>query len=73
MEGSSVRAGGRDQPVTAAGRRIDVAAVPQVTSPPPPLDGVAFRDGDRVTRLRTVDPDATEETWTCTSPGRRGP
>ncbi|MEU2387054.1 beta-ketoacyl-[acyl-carrier-protein] synthase family protein [Streptomyces sp. NPDC012461] len=51
----------REQPVTAAGRRMDVAAVPLVTSPP--LDGVGFRDGDRLTRLRTVDPDATEETY----------
>src|SRR5690606_34681938 len=51
----------REQPVTAAGRRMDVPAVPLVTSPP--LDGDGFRDGDRLTRLRTVDPDATEETY----------
>ncbi|CAL9422725.1 beta-ketoacyl-[acyl-carrier-protein] synthase family protein [Streptomyces sp. enrichment culture] len=51
----------REQRVTAAGRRMDVAAVPLASSPP--LDGVAFRDGDRLTRLRAVDPEATEETY----------
>src|SRR5690606_2069674 len=46
----------REQPVTAAGRRMDVAAVPLVTSPP--LDGVGVRDGDRPHRPRTGDPAA---------------
>ncbi|CAL9581256.1 hypothetical protein SUDANB176_05041 [Streptomyces sp. enrichment culture] len=51
----------REQRATVAGRRMDVAAVPLVTSPA--LDGVAFRDGDRVSTLRAVDPEAVEVTY----------
>ncbi|MCT7356228.1 3-oxoacyl-ACP synthase, partial [Streptomyces sp. 15-116A] len=48
----------REQRVTVAGRRLDVAAVPVVSSPT--LDDVEFRDGDRVTTLRAVDPAAED-------------
>ncbi|MEU9352693.1 beta-ketoacyl-[acyl-carrier-protein] synthase family protein [Streptomyces griseoloalbus] len=51
----------RDQRVTVAGRRMDVAAVPLVTSPA--LDGAEFRDGDRLHSLRAVDPLAAEVTY----------
>ncbi|MER6619369.1 beta-ketoacyl-[acyl-carrier-protein] synthase family protein [Streptomyces sp. NPDC000931] len=51
----------RDQRVTVAGRRLDVAAVPRVSSPA--LDAVEFRDGDRVRTLRAVDPSAEEVTY----------
>ncbi|MFI8087479.1 beta-ketoacyl-[acyl-carrier-protein] synthase family protein [Streptomyces sp. NPDC086080] len=51
----------REQRVTVAGRRLDVAAVPLVSSPA--LDEVAFRDGDRVHTLRAVDPEAAEVTY----------
>jgi 3-oxoacyl-[acyl-carrier-protein] synthase II len=51
----------RDQRVTVAGRRMDAAAVPRVSSPS--LDGVEFRDGDRVRTLRAVDPRAEEVTY----------
>ncbi|CAL9581996.1 hypothetical protein SUDANB15_05025 [Streptomyces sp. enrichment culture] len=51
----------REQRVTVAGRRMDAAAVPLVTSPA--LDGVGFRDGDRVSSLRAVDPEAVEVTY----------
>ncbi|MDT9699270.1 beta-ketoacyl-[acyl-carrier-protein] synthase family protein [Streptomyces sp. P17] len=51
----------RGREVTVACRRLDVAEVPLVTSVP--LDGVAFRDGDRVTSLRAVDPLADEVTY----------
>ncbi|MFF1274674.1 beta-ketoacyl-[acyl-carrier-protein] synthase family protein [Streptomyces marokkonensis] len=51
----------RDQRVVVAGRRLDVAAVPLVSSPA--LDGVQFRDGDRVRVLRAVDPLAEEVTY----------
>ncbi|MFE1425900.1 beta-ketoacyl-[acyl-carrier-protein] synthase family protein [Streptomyces fungicidicus] len=48
----------REQRVTVAGRRMDVAAVPLMSSPA--LDGVEFRDGDRLRTLRAVDPRAEE-------------
>ncbi|MFV0131922.1 beta-ketoacyl-[acyl-carrier-protein] synthase family protein [Streptomyces sp. HMX87] len=51
----------REQQVTVAGRRLDVAAVPLVNSPA--LDDVEFRDGDRVTSLRAVDPLAEDVTY----------
>ncbi|MGC4918379.1 beta-ketoacyl-[acyl-carrier-protein] synthase family protein [Streptomyces albogriseolus] len=51
----------REQTVTVAGRRVDVAAVPLVE--PEPLEGVEFRDGDRLTVLRAVDPLAAEVTY----------
>ncbi|MBT3163524.1 beta-ketoacyl-[acyl-carrier-protein] synthase family protein [Streptomyces sp. Vc74B-19] len=51
----------REQTVTVAGRRLDVAAVPRVSSPS--LDGVEFRDGDRLAVLRAVDPLAAEVTY----------
>ncbi|WP_225640655.1 beta-ketoacyl-[acyl-carrier-protein] synthase family protein [Streptomyces werraensis] len=51
----------RDQTVTVAGRRVDAAAVPLVE--PESLAGVEFRDGDRLTVLRAVDPLAAEVTY----------
>ncbi|NUU24672.1 MAG: beta-ketoacyl-[acyl-carrier-protein] synthase family protein [Streptomycetaceae bacterium] len=51
----------REQRVTVAGRRMDVAAVPLVSSPA--LDEVEFRDGDRLHTLRAVDPRADEVTY----------
>jgi 3-oxoacyl-[acyl-carrier-protein] synthase II len=51
----------REQRVTVAGRRLDVAAVPHVRTPA--LDDVVFRDGDRVGLLRAVDPLAEEVTY----------
>ncbi|MEU6217030.1 beta-ketoacyl-[acyl-carrier-protein] synthase family protein [Streptomyces sp. NPDC047022] len=51
----------RTLPVTVSGPRVDVAAVPLVTSSD--LDEAAFRDGDRVTSLRAVDPRAVEQTY----------
>ncbi|MER6976692.1 beta-ketoacyl synthase N-terminal-like domain-containing protein, partial [Streptomyces carpinensis] len=51
----------REQQVFVAGRRVDVAAVPAVSSPR--LDSVEFHDGDRVTRLRAVDPEGVEVTY----------
>lgn len=51
----------RDQRVTVAGRRMDITAVPRASSPA--LDGVEFRDGDRLHRLRAVDPAAEEVTY----------
>ncbi|MFC8370028.1 beta-ketoacyl-[acyl-carrier-protein] synthase family protein [Streptomyces sp. NPDC057239] len=68
----------RDQRVTVAGRRLDVAAVPRVSSPV--LDDVEFRDGDRVRTLRAVDPEAEEVTyvrrwgaWYADGEGAAGP
>jgi 3-oxoacyl-[acyl-carrier-protein] synthase II len=52
---------GRERPVTVACRRMDVAGVPRLSSPP--LDDVEFRDGDRVGSLRAVDPGAAEVTF----------
>ncbi|MFK0059758.1 beta-ketoacyl-[acyl-carrier-protein] synthase family protein [Streptomyces werraensis] len=51
----------REQTVTVAGRRVDAAAVPLVE--PESLAGVEFRDGDRLTVLRAVDPLAAEVTY----------
>ncbi|MEU6421819.1 beta-ketoacyl-[acyl-carrier-protein] synthase family protein [Streptomyces spiralis] len=51
----------REQQVVVAGRRVDEAAVPAVSSPR--LDAVRFRDGDRVSRLRAVDPEGVEVTY----------
>ena len=51
----------REQRVSVAGRRVDPSAVPEVTSPA--LDDVEFRDGDRVSSLRAVDPSAQEVTY----------
>ncbi|MEU6378537.1 beta-ketoacyl-[acyl-carrier-protein] synthase family protein [Streptomyces sp. NPDC046909] len=52
---------GRERLVTVACRRMDVATVPSLSSPP--LDDVEFRDGDQVGRLRAVDPVAVEVTF----------
>ncbi|MFE9994076.1 beta-ketoacyl-[acyl-carrier-protein] synthase family protein [Streptomyces avermitilis] len=52
---------GRVRQVTVACRRMDVGRIPVVTSVD--LAGVEFRDGDRVTTLRVVDPRAVEETY----------
>ncbi|MDF3297898.1 beta-ketoacyl-[acyl-carrier-protein] synthase family protein [Streptomyces tropicalis] len=51
----------RLQEVVVASRRVDVAGVPAVSSPP--LDRIVFRDGDRVSRLRAVDPAGVEVTY----------
>jgi 3-oxoacyl-[acyl-carrier-protein] synthase II len=51
----------RGREVTVACRRTDVRHVPLVSSVA--LDGVHFRDGDRVTSLRAVDPLAAEVTY----------
>ncbi|NEA94939.1 3-oxoacyl-ACP synthase, partial [Actinospica acidiphila] len=51
----------RERTVTVAGRRVDVDAVPLVE--PESLEGVEFRDGDRLTVLRAVDPLAAEVTY----------
>ena len=51
----------RSRRVTVAGRRVDVAAIPLVSSSD--LGGIALRDGDRVTSLRAVDPRAVEESY----------
>ncbi|MEW2165150.1 beta-ketoacyl-[acyl-carrier-protein] synthase family protein [Streptomyces sp. NPDC007084] len=48
--------------VTVACRRMDIAGIPEIASAD--LDGVEFRDGDRVTSLRVVDPGAVEVTYT---------
>ncbi|KPI01164.1 Beta-ketoacyl-acyl-carrier-protein synthase I [Actinobacteria bacterium OK074] len=50
-----------DAPVTVACRRLDVDRIPRVTSTD--LTTVTFRDGDRITTLRVVDPRATEESY----------
>ncbi|WP_155056854.1 beta-ketoacyl-[acyl-carrier-protein] synthase family protein [Streptomyces blattellae] len=52
---------GRDRLVTVASRRMDVDAVPLLSSPR--LDSVEFHDGDRVGALRAVDPRAAEVTY----------
>ncbi|MFF5495470.1 beta-ketoacyl-[acyl-carrier-protein] synthase family protein [Streptomyces aquilus] len=52
---------GRERSVTVACHRLDVAAVPRLSSPP--LDDVEFRDGDRVGSVRAVDPRAAEVTY----------
>ncbi|MFC9805491.1 beta-ketoacyl-[acyl-carrier-protein] synthase family protein [Streptomyces griseoaurantiacus] len=51
----------RSGEVTVACRRMDAGRIPVVTSSD--LRAVEFRDGDRVTTLRAVDPRAEEETW----------
>ncbi|MET8245758.1 beta-ketoacyl-[acyl-carrier-protein] synthase family protein [Streptomyces sp. NPDC005202] len=51
----------RQRRVTLACRRLDVGGVPLVSSLR--LDGVVFRDGDRVSRLRAVDPEGVEVTY----------
>ncbi|MDQ0789162.1 beta-ketoacyl synthase [Streptomyces sp. B3I8] len=51
----------RSGEVTVACRRMDVSRIPVVTSSD--LSAVEFRDGDRVTTLRVVDPRAEEETY----------
>jgi 3-oxoacyl-[acyl-carrier-protein] synthase II len=51
----------RSREVTVAGHRTVVAAIPLVTSND--LGETAFRDGDRVTSLRAVDPRAVEQTY----------
>lgn len=52
---------GRERQVTVACRRVDVANVPRLSSPP--LDDAEFHDGDRVGSLRAVDPGAAEVTY----------
>ncbi|WP_329257391.1 beta-ketoacyl-[acyl-carrier-protein] synthase family protein [Streptomyces sp. NBC_01478] len=52
---------GRDRRVTSGGRRLDVGAVPRLVSDD--LAGVEFREGDRVTSLRVVDPGAAEVSY----------
>ncbi|WP_258054553.1 beta-ketoacyl synthase [Streptomyces sp. Ru71] len=51
----------REARVTVGGRRVDPASVPLMESAD--LEGVPFRDGDRVGVLRVVDPDAVEVTY----------
>ncbi|MEV0174932.1 beta-ketoacyl-[acyl-carrier-protein] synthase family protein [Streptomyces sp. NPDC050803] len=52
---------GREREVVVACRRMDVDGVPFVSSVS--LDDVEFRDGDLVTSLRAVDPQAVEVTY----------
>ncbi|WP_435225558.1 beta-ketoacyl-[acyl-carrier-protein] synthase family protein [Streptomyces sp. Tue6028] len=52
----------RGHRVTVACRRMDVSGIPRIASAD--LTEVEFRDGDRVTSLRTVDPGAVEEAYT---------
>ncbi|MDX3755488.1 beta-ketoacyl-[acyl-carrier-protein] synthase family protein [Streptomyces mirabilis] len=52
----------RGHQVTTACRRMDVGAIPEITSTD--LGPVEFRDGDRITSLRAVDPRAVEESYT---------
>ncbi len=52
---------GRDRRVTSACRRLDVGAVPRLVSDD--LATVEFREGDRVTSLRVVDPGADEVSY----------
>jgi 3-oxoacyl-[acyl-carrier-protein] synthase II len=52
---------GRDRRVTSACRRLDVGAVPRLVSDD--LATVEFREGDRVTLLRVVDPRADEVSY----------
>ncbi|MFJ9250044.1 beta-ketoacyl-[acyl-carrier-protein] synthase family protein [Streptomyces sp. NPDC101776] len=52
---------GRDRRVTSGGRRLDAGAVPRLVSDD--LAGVGFREGDRVTSLRVVDPGADEVSY----------
>jgi 3-oxoacyl-[acyl-carrier-protein] synthase II len=52
----------RGHQVTVACRRMDVTGIPEIA--PADLSGVEFRDGDRVTSLRAVDPQAVEESYT---------
>ncbi|MEW2401454.1 beta-ketoacyl-[acyl-carrier-protein] synthase family protein [Streptomyces sp. NPDC046862] len=51
----------RTRTVTVGGHRVDTAGVPLLTSAN--LRAVELREGDRVGFLRTVDPDAAEETY----------
>lgn len=51
----------RDHQVTVGCRRMDVAGIPEIGSAD--LEVVEFRDGDRVTSLRAVDPRAVEESY----------
>ncbi|MFD4557832.1 beta-ketoacyl-[acyl-carrier-protein] synthase family protein [Streptomyces sp. NPDC058469] len=51
----------RDRRVTSACRRLDAGAVPRLVSDD--LTSVEFREGDRVTSLRVVDPAADEESY----------
>ncbi|MGQ4382854.1 beta-ketoacyl-[acyl-carrier-protein] synthase family protein [Streptomyces sp. SAS_270] len=52
----------RGHRVTVACRRVDVGGIPHLV--PADLDAVEFREGDRVTLLRAVDPRAVEESYT---------
>jgi 3-oxoacyl-[acyl-carrier-protein] synthase II len=52
---------GRDRRVTSACRRLDAGAVPRLVSDD--LAAVEFREGDRVTSLRVVDPGADEVSY----------
>lgn len=52
---------GRDRRVTSACRRLDAGAVPRLVSDD--LAGAEFREGDRVTSLRVVDPGADEVSY----------
>ena len=52
----------RGHRVTVACRRVDVGGIPHLVSAD--LESVEFREGDRVTFLRAVDPRAVEESYT---------
>ncbi|MFI6617943.1 beta-ketoacyl-[acyl-carrier-protein] synthase family protein [Streptomyces sp. NPDC050528] len=52
---------GRDRRVISGCRRLDVGAVPRLVSDD--LAGVEFREGDRVSSLRVVDPGAGEVSY----------
>ncbi|MFE6485077.1 beta-ketoacyl-[acyl-carrier-protein] synthase family protein [Streptomyces sp. NPDC057757] len=51
----------RNHRVTVGSRRVDVAGIPEID--PADLESVEFRDGDRITSLRAVDPEAVEDTY----------
>ncbi|MFI6336830.1 beta-ketoacyl-[acyl-carrier-protein] synthase family protein [Streptomyces sp. NPDC050535] len=51
----------RNHQVTVGSRRVDVAGIPEIDSAG--LETVEFRDGDRITSLRAVDPGAVEESY----------
>lgn len=52
---------GRDRRVISGCRRLDVGAVPRFVSDD--LSSVGFREGDRVSSLRVVDPGAGEVSY----------
>ncbi|MFF1450660.1 beta-ketoacyl-[acyl-carrier-protein] synthase family protein [Streptomyces sp. NPDC058274] len=52
---------GRARQVTVACRRVDIARIPEIVSDD--LGTVEFRDGDQVSVLRVVDPEAAEVSY----------